>query len=255
MKKLTAIITTFNEERNIEDVIKSLSFADEIMVVDSFSTDRTIEIARRYTDFILQRKYENSASQKNWAIPQANYDWILLLDADERVTPQLRDEIRSVLRSDSDPVAYWMGRSNFFMGKKVRFSGWQGDGVIRLFRRDECRYQNKRVHAEIETDGKIGFLKNKLNHYTYADLSRYIEKANYYSTWGAYDRVEKVKKVTLYHLLIKPAARFSRHYVFRLGFLDGRVGFIISVLSAQQVFIRNLKLWRIKNGEEFDKSK
>ena len=108
---------------------------------------------------------------------------------------------------------------------------------------------------KLKQTGKSDFLKTKLNHYTYADLSRYIKKANYYSTWGAYERVEKVKKVTLYHLLIKPAARFSRHYAFRLGFLDGRVGFIISVLSAQQVFMRNLKLWRIKNGEEFDKSK
>ena len=253
MKKLTAIIPTFNEEHNIEDVIESVSFADEIMVVDSFSTDKTVEIARRYTDFIIRKKYENDSSQKNWAIPQANFDWILLVDADERVSTGLRNEIVRVLKDDPECVAFRIRRSNYFMGKKIRFSGWQGDSVTRLFKRDECRYQNKRVHAEIETAGKIGRLENKLIHNTYTNLASYLEKANSYSTRGAYDRVGEVKKVTFYHLLIKPFFRFLKHYVIRLGFLDGREGFIISVLSAQHVFMRSLKLWRIKKGEEFDK--
>ena len=255
MKKLTAIIPTYNEEHNIEDVIKSVSFADEIMIVDSFSTDKTIEIAKQFTDFIIQRKYENSASQKNWAIPQANFDWILLVDADERVTTELRDEINHVLKNEPKYDAYWIRRDNFFMGKKIRFSGWQGDSVIRLFIRDGCRYQNKLVHSEIETKGKIGRLKNKFNHYTYSNLTRFMEKKDYYTTWGAYDRVEKIKKITFYHLLVKPGFRFLMHYIFKLGFLDGRVGFIISIISAYEVFMRSLKIWRIQNGEEFTKEK
>ena len=201
----------------------------------------------------MQKKYENDSSQKNWAIPQANFDWVLLVDADERVSTGLRDEIVRVLKDEPECGGVPDQTLQLFHGKKIRFSGWQGDSVIRLFKRDECRYQNKRVHAEIETAGKIGRLENKLRHNTYANLASYLEKANSYSTRGAYDRVGEVKKVTFYHLLIKPFFRFLKHYVIRLGFLDGREGFIISVLSAQHVFIRSLKLWRIKKGEEFDK--
>lgn len=253
MQKLTAIIPTGNEEHNIEEAIKSVSFADEVMVVDSFSTDRTVEIAKKHTDFVIQREYENSTSQKNWAIPQANYEWILLLDADERVTPKLKKEIQSILEKGTDKSAFWIRRQNHFMGKKVKYSGWQTDAVIRLFKRDECRYENKHVHGEIITEGKVSRLKNKLEHYTYIDLAHNLRKADRYSTWGAYDRVDKVKKVTLFHLGIKPTARFFRHYIIRGGILDGKVGFIISAMSAYIVFIRNLKLWRIQNGEEFKK--
>lgn len=167
MTKITAIIPTGNEEHNIVDAIKSLNFANEIMVVDSFSTDNTIALAKPLVDTILQREYENSASQKNWAIPQAKYEWILLLDADERVTPELKIEVNNIINSHTEYSGFWIKRQNYFMGKKVRFSGWQGDKVIRLFKRDECKYENKHVHAEIISSGKIGILKNKLTHNTF----------------------------------------------------------------------------------------
>ncbi len=167
MTKITAIIPTGNEEHNIVDAIKSLNFANEIMVVDSFSTDNTIALAKPLADTILQREYENSASQKNWAIPQAKYEWILLLDADERVTPELKIEVNNIINSHTEYSGFWIKRQNYFMGKKVRFSGWQGDKVIRLFKRDECKYENKHVHAEIISSGKIGILKNKLTHNTF----------------------------------------------------------------------------------------
>ena len=155
MKRITAIIPTFNEQHNIVDVIKSVDFADEIMIVDSFSTDKTVELATPLVDTILQRKYENSASQKNWSIPQAKYQWILLLDADERVKKELKKEILSVLESKTNYSAFWIKRENYFMGKKIYFSGWRGDRVIRLFKRDECKYEEKYVHAEIVSKGKI----------------------------------------------------------------------------------------------------
>ncbi len=253
MQKLTAIIPTGNEEHNIEEAIKSVAFADEIMVVDSYSTDRTVEIAKKYTDFVVQREYENPSSQKNWAIPQANNEWILLIDADERVTPELQKEVQEILKNGTDKSAFWIGRLNHYMGKKVHYSGWQSDAVIRLFKRDECKYDNKYVHEEIETEGKVGRLKNKLEHYTYNGLAHTLAKSDRYTTWGAYDREKKVKKVTLFHLGVKPTARFFRHYILRGGILDGKVGFIISAMSAYNVFIRNLKLWRIKNGEELKK--
>ena len=140
MKRITAIIPTFNEQHNIVDVIKSVDFADEIMIVDSFSTDKTVELATPLVDTILQRKYKNSASQKNWSIPQAKYQWILLLDADERVKKELKKEIFSVLESKTNYSAFWIKRENYFMGEKIYFSGWRGDRVIRLFKRDECKY-------------------------------------------------------------------------------------------------------------------
>ena len=164
MLKLTAIIPTGNEEHNIVEAIQSVSFADEVMVVDSFSTDKTVELAKPLATKIIQREYQNSASQKNWAIPQAKHDWILLLDADERITAALEQEIKNILSNQPTESGFWIYRQNHFMGKKVRFSGWQDDKVIRLFKRDECRYEDKHVHAEITTQGKIGFLKNKMQH-------------------------------------------------------------------------------------------
>ena len=176
MLKLTAIIPTGNEEHNIVEAIQSVSFADEVMVVDSFSTDKTVELAKPLANKIIQREYQNSASQKNWAIPQAKYEWILLLDADERITTELAEEIKDILSSQPIESGFWIYRQNYFMGKKVRFSGWQDDKVIRLFKRDECRYEDKHVHAEITTQGKIGFLKNKMLHNTLFNMQDYLLK-------------------------------------------------------------------------------
>ena len=151
--KWTLLVPTYNEEDVLERCLSSAAaLADEILVVDSFSTDGTLKIAQRFGVKILQREYQNSASQKNWAIPQASHPWILLLDADEWLSPSLQQELRRV-KDGRDPMecGFWMYRANHFLGKRVRYSGWQGDKVIRLFQRDTCRYQEKHVHAEIET--------------------------------------------------------------------------------------------------------
>ena len=139
MNKLTAIIPTGNEIHNIEAVIASVKFADEILVVDSFSTDGTFEKAQKLAHKVIRREYQYSASQKNWAIPQATHEWVLLVDADERVTPELETEIKEVLNNPTTHVAYWIGRNNHFMGERVKFSGWRNDKVIRLFKRDDRR--------------------------------------------------------------------------------------------------------------------
>ncbi len=253
MHKLTVIIPTKNEEQHIEEVIKSASFADEIMVVDSFSTDKTIEIAKKHTDFILQREYKYSASQKNWAIPQANNEWILLLDADERVTKELKTEVKEILSKENiKEVAFWIRRKNHFMGRKINYSGWQSDAVIRLFRKSKCKYEDKFVHAEIITNGVVGKMKNKLLHYTYTNFREYLLKFDRYTTWGAQNRFKKNKKITAFHLFCKPSFRFFRHYFLKFGFLDGKVGLIISLLSAYSVFLRSVKLWRIQKGENIN---
>lgn len=245
MEKITAIIPTFNEQHNIGAAIDSVSWADEIIVVDSFSTDETVKIANDKGVRLLQREYGNSAAQKNWTIPQAKYNWIFLLDADERVTGNLKIEIEELLKSDLKDEAYWIKRDNFFMQKKIRFSGWQGDKVIRLFKRDKCRYEEKHVHAEIICDGNVGLLKSRISHYTFKDISHYLEKWDRYSTWSAKDHFDKGQKPTLFHFIFKPAFRFFRDYVVRLGFLDGITGLIVCSLSSMGIFMRYVKLKQI----------
>ena len=205
MNKLTAIIPTGNEIHNIEDVIASVNFADEILIVDSFSTDGTFEKAQELATKVIRREYQYSASQKNWAIPQAQHEWVLLVDADERVTPELQKEILDILKNPAkDIVAYWIGRQNHFMGERVNFSGWRNDKVLRLFKRDFCKYEDKHVHAEIIANGTIARLKNKLYHNTYITLDKYFEKMNRYATWQAKDYDKKTGRLTPYHFVIKP---------------------------------------------------
>jgi glycosyltransferase involved in cell wall biosynthesis len=247
MKKLTAIIPTGNEEHNIVDAIKSVDFADEIIIVDSFSNDNTVKLATPLANTILHRKYENSASQKNWAIPQAKHKWILILDADERVTTELKEEIIKTINSSSIICGFWIRRQNYFMGKKVRFSGWRGDKVIRLFKRDECKYENKHVHAEIISDGEIGILKNKLIHNTFVSKEMYLQKLERYAKWQAKDYDKKVLQINIYHTNIKPLLRFLKHYILQLGILDGYIGFIISSYQAKAVKMRYNYLQKYRN--------
>jgi len=250
MKKLTAIIPVGNEAHNIREVLESVSFADEIMVVDSYSTDGTIDIAREYTDFIIKREYQYSASQKNWAIPQATHEWVLLVDADERVTPELKQEIQSILTKEDDSkfVAYWIYRQNHFMGKRVRFSGWQNDKVIRLFKKSKSHYEDKMVHAEIIADGEVGYLKHKFYHNTYTTIDSHIKKLNRYAAWQARDYDKKTNRLTPFHFIIKPVWGFFKHYIIQMGFRDGVPGILISYLHAYAIILRYAKLWLYRRG-------
>jgi len=251
MTKVTAIIPTYNEAHNIAAAIETVKWCDEIIVVDSFSQDDTIAIAKTHGAKVLSHEYEHSAAQKNWVIPQAANEWILLLDADERMSPKLNEEIQKMLQENSMKFdAYWIRRENHFLGKKIKYSGWQNDKVVRFFKRDTCQYENKKVHAEIITSGEISILKNRIVHYTYKDFNHYMEKVHRYTTLSAKDHAHKTSKVTLYHLLVKPFARFVKHYIFNLGILDGKEGFIISRLSAYSIFLRYVKLSRIQKGEK-----
>jgi glycosyltransferase involved in cell wall biosynthesis len=249
MLKLTAIIPTYNEEDHIEAAIDSVSFADEILVVDSFSTDRTVDLAKAKGARIIQQEYEHSASQKNWAIPQAEHDWIFLLDADERVTPELQAELGVLLEHEPSKKGYWIGRINHYMGKRIRHGGWSGDRVIRLFHRD-CRYEEKEVHAEVIVPGGAGSLKNKLEHFTYKNFNHMMEKVDRYTTLGARDRVKNKKSVGLWDLVFKPWYKFISDYFIKLGILDGLVGLILALVSSYYIFLRSVKMWRILEGEE-----
>ncbi|WGK64314.1 glycosyltransferase family 2 protein [Croceiramulus getboli] len=245
MRKLTAIIPCYNEEHHIAGALESVAFADEILVVDSFSTDQTVEIARAYASRILQHQYTTSARQKNWAIPQATHEWILLLDADERITTDLKEEIQHLLAGPiaEEILGFWIYRKNHFMGKEVHFSGWQNDKVIRLFRRDSCRYEDKLVHEEIQGDGRFSYLKSRIHHNTYRSIDEHVAKLNRYATWQAMEYDKITGTLTPYHFVVKPFWRFFRHYFIQQGFREGVVGFTISYLRSYSIFIRYVKVW------------
>ncbi|MEM7162054.1 MAG: glycosyltransferase family 2 protein [Bacteroidota bacterium] len=238
---ISAIVTTYNEEDNIGACLDSLSWASERIVVDSYSTDNTIAIAQSKGARILKRKYDNPASQKNWAIPQAEFEWIILLDADERCPSELAEEILQEIKNPKHK-AYWIKRKNFFMGKHVRYSGWQGDKVVRLFQRDNCRYNDNWVHEEIITNGKEGFLKQKLVHNTYKSTEHYLAKMDRYADYAVHDLIKKNIRPGFYNFRLKPIARFFKHFIMQLGFLDGRVGYEISRISAKYVWLKYDKL-------------
>lgn len=246
---ISVLIPTLNEADNLRELLPLVQWAAEIVVVDSFSTDDTIAVAQQYNARVLQNQYITPAQQKNWAIPQMQYEWVFIIDADERPTPALNAEIQAWLQraAQSDIVGFWIGRQNHFLGQPVRYSGWQGDKVVRLVRRDVCRYDNKRVHEEIDTKNlNISRLEHKLLHYTYQNLDHFIDKLQRYATWAAQDYAHKTPRVGLFHLWGKPFFRFVKHFCLQKGFLDGRIGFIVSVLMAWGVFLRYAKLMELQ---------
>jgi glycosyltransferase involved in cell wall biosynthesis len=249
--KWTLLVPTFNEETVLERCLASAAdLADEILVVDSFSTDGTRGIAEKFGAQIIQRTYENSASQKNWAIPQAQHPWILLLDADEWLSPELHKELKAIKTlGASSEVGFWMYRANHFLGKRVHYSGWQGDKVIRLFQRDSCRYEEKHVHAEIQTTGQVGRLRGKLNHDTFKGIDAWEKKLRRYAAWQSRDYDRRTKAITPYHWWVKPGFRFFKHYILRGGFLDGKIGYKVSMYAAWAVRLRYEALRDLRQGK------
>ena len=219
---LTAIITTLNEELNIRDCLASVAFADRILVVDSFSTDRTVEIARAFPKAeVVQREYFGSAAQKNWAMDRVETPWFLIVDADERIPEKLAREILAVIEKDPPEDHFYIRRENVFVDRVIRHSGWSTDKVVRLIRRGTARYPNRRVHADLAAEGPTPTLLSPMTHFTCRSLSHYLEKLHRYAAWGAADAYRQGKKAGVAELLFRPAWRFVRMYVVQGGFLDG----------------------------------
>ncbi len=246
MPGLTAIVTTFNEEHNIVDCLQSIRFADEIMVVDSFSTDHTRELAAPLATRVLQHKYLNPAAQKNWAIPQANHEWVLVLDADERVTPELEIEIKNIL-SAPDWDGYWIRRRNYFWGREIRHGAWKTDKVLRLFRRDLGRYQEKQVHEEIVVNFPAGFCDHRLVHYSYRTLDDFLHKTTRYSGWGANDAHAAGKRGSAWRMIGHSVGHFFKSYVLKAGFLDGAPGLAIAFMEGYHGFFKYAKLYELQH--------
>ncbi len=253
--KISAIIPTLNEEQSIASAIKSVLFADEILVVDSFSTDKTKDIAKQYSNVkFLEHEYINPTAQKNWAIEQASNEWIIFLDADELVTEELATEIKQLKLDDFHKVVFSIERKNYFMGRHIKHV-WKNDKTIRLFQNNLKFCLSKTVHEKLDIsyDIKVINLEGKIIHNTYSKgLLHQIEKADKYTTWGAFDYKDKIKKVRMYHLIIRPIHSFIKHYIFKLGILDGKPGLYISVSSAINTFIKFIKVWRIHEGEKIE---
>jgi glycosyltransferase involved in cell wall biosynthesis len=250
--KLTVLIPCKNERLNIRPCIESVQpIADEIVVADSGSTDGTLSIVREIAGCrIIEREYVNSANFKNWAIPQARHEWVLVVDADERVTPKLADEIRALLCAPpANKDGFWIGRQNHYLGFRIKHCGWNTDDVIRLFRRDAGRYQERWVHAEVELERRrTGRLKSSFLHYTTWDSDQYLLKLNRYAKWGAMNMRDKRREPSGLAMLFRAPLRFFQLYVVRLGFLDGIPGFQICMYTAFYAFLKQAKLWEMKHA-------
>lgn len=245
-EKLTAIVPTFNEEENIADCLAALSFADEILVVDSFSTDRTEAIARAVPKVrFLQHEYRGNGPQCNWAMEQAAHPWILIVDADERVTPALAGEIEALLERGPSADHYFLRRENVFLGSVIRHSGWGSDRLVRLLRKGSARYPEQRVHADMHPGGSTPTLTAPLVHHTFRSVPLYLEKLHRYAQWGAEDLRQRGKRAGFLQVAFRPAWRFTRMYVVQAGFLDGVPGFVVCALQSYGVFLKWARLWEM----------
>ena len=250
---LSIIIPTYQEKDNLSQLLPLLDFAQEILVIDSFSNDGTQTLAQKFGAKVLERHYTSPANQKNWAMQQAQFDWILILDADERPKPELAQELAQILHNPQETCRlFWLKRENYFMNRRIRFSGWQGDKVLRFLHRAYGQYPpEQQVHEEIDTQGQISkLLKSPLEHYTYKSLSHFIAKQERYARWSAQDRGPKTGRITWFHLLVKPAFRFLKHFIWQAGWLDGHRGLLISTLAAWSVFLRYAYLWESRQNKK-----
>lgn len=237
-EKISGLIITFNEEQNIQEVLDCFKFCDEIIVVDSFSTDNTLEIASQNPKVkIIQNTFEDFTKQRNLALDSAKNDWVLFLDGDERITPELHAEIIKELNRTDRKDAYYFYRKFYFAGKPIHYSGTQTDKNFRLFRKSKCRYTaEKKVHETLQVNGSIGELKNKLLHYSVADYDSYREKMIYYGELKGKELFGKGQKYSALIMYAKMAAKFFKTYFLRLGFLDGKEGYQLSLLQTLSVF-------------------
>jgi glycosyltransferase involved in cell wall biosynthesis len=243
---LSVTVITKNEAHNIADCLRSVQFATEIVVLDSGSTDQTVNIASDFgAKCSVRSDWAGFGIQKNRALVAANEEWILSLDADERVTPQLQAEILSVLEK---PLfdAYSIPRSSSFCGQYIRHSGWSPDRVVRLFRRGCAVFSDDLVHERVVTSSRIGRLTSPMLHESYLDLESVMNKANRYSSDGAQLLLRKGKKGSVGSALLHGFWAFVRTYLLRLGFLDGQMGLVLALYIAQSTYYRYLKLWLLQ---------
>jgi glycosyltransferase involved in cell wall biosynthesis len=243
--KISGVITSFNEEHNIADCIESLLWCDEIIVVDSFSSDRTPEVARSYDKVrFFQRPYYGAGAQKNWAMQHVQHAWIFLLDSDERCPPALRAEIEALLRSQPEHDAYMLNRNVYILGKQIKFSGWQHDRVARLFRCGTAYYENRRVHSVLHTTGETPILESPIEHFMVErSFDEYAFRLAKYGYWNAAQCWRDGERTSALAVLLRPVWRFLKTYFLQFGFLDGALGIVFCLLQSYSTYMKFAILW------------
>ncbi len=252
--KISVVVITYNEADRLEAALKSVGgIADEIVVVDRHSSDETVQVAKKYTDRVIQREWTNYADQKNFANSKAAWPWLLSLDADERLSPGLRQEILELKAQEPSVSAFSVPRQSFYLGRWIRHSGWFPDRKIRLFRKDRARWEGRFVHESLKVEGEVQSLRGVLQHFTYRNLSDHLRRIDVYSSLGAQKLYADQKRCRWHHMALVPFFRFLRTWVWKAGFLDGWAGFVIAVMEAFGVFVRYAKLREIwKRGERIE---
>jgi glycosyltransferase involved in cell wall biosynthesis len=247
--KISATIITLNEEQNLAEALGSLDWADEIIVVDSESTDGTVDIARKFTDKVVTQKWLGYAAQKNFATEQASHDWVFNLDADERVTPELAQEIRELKKADRlEEAAFEMPRKVFYLGRWIKHSGWYPDYKIRLYNRTKGRWVGDFVHESVKVEGQVKRLQGDLLHHTVRNASEHHSRLDRYTALAAQEAFEKGKRASVLEIAFAPLATFMKSYLFKLGFLDGWQGLAIAYFAAYYVFLKQVKLRELQSN-------
>ncbi|MEW6653929.1 MAG: glycosyltransferase family 2 protein [Bacteroidota bacterium] len=243
--KISVVIIAFNEEANLAECLESVNWADEIIVVDSFSTDKTIEIAKKYTNKIFQKKWEGFAHQRKFSLEMAASEWILSIDADERVTPELKNSILKVLENASETNGYKAARRNYFLGKWITGAHWYPDHQLRVFRKDKARIEEVLVHEGFEVEGKTEIIEGDIIHYSYRSLDDAYRKINHYSSLAAQQRADK--KVKAADIILHPIAAFLTDYFSRKAYKDGLHGLLVAIMHAMTNLMTYTKIWELQN--------
>jgi len=252
---ISATIICYNEELNIEETLKSLYFIDEIIIVDSHSTDKTIDIVSKYTSKIFYKKFEDFSSQRDFAVSKVSNKWVMRIDADEVLPEKLIKRLYDIVNKDdcSKKKVYKVARKVNFMGRLIKHSNWRDKPCHFLFNFNDFKYKNKVHETPNIKDVERIVLKNAyFIHNTYKNISSMIRKTDQYSTLKAIRLFEKNTKISRFHFVIKPLHRFMFHYIYNFGFLDGRQGYVIAKMKALEVYWRYLKCWRLQEGESID---
>jgi len=250
VRRLSVTIIAWNEEERLRACLDSVSWADEIVVVDAESTDKTVQLAREVTDRVWVRPWPGFAAQKNFALDQATGDWVLSLDADERVTPDLAGRIRAIVGDDGPADGYAIPRRNIFWGAWVRHGGLYPDYQLRLFRRGAGRFVADAVHESVRVGGRVETLAEPMLHQSYRDLEDFVRRSNRYSTLAAQDWLRRGRRASVPALIAKPLGRFFSMYIIQRGFLDGWRGLVLAVLYAEYVFLRMAKAFEARRAPE-----
>jgi len=248
-EKISAIIIAGNEEDNIRECLESVTWCDEIVLVDSESKDRTVEIAKEFTDKIFIKSWEGYAKQKKYSLELARNEWVISIDADERVSEGLKKEIQELLKTNPQFDGYRIPRESYFLNKVIKSCFWYPDYQLRLFRKSKTHVIDRKVHEGFEVDGKIGTLKNDLIHYTHQNLSDTFAKINKYSTLEAEERVNS-KIVKPFQIILHPVAAFLNHFISRKGYKDGVYGMMVSAIHAMTNMMTYMKMWEMQNKDK-----